>query len=109
MISVGVLLLMLTILTAFTLRSMVSLMPVIMMHTPVIPGSVSADLTVPQDGRCAFLQVHAFDDSVLTVFLLEEQCGAPAVEDYDLTGSPSYSYCASTVWAKLPSKDILSH
>lgn len=59
---------MLTIFTAFSL-------PIIMMHTPVIPGSVSADLTVPQDGRCAFLQVHAFDDSVLAVFLLEEQCG----------------------------------
>lgn len=53
-----------------TLRSMVSLMPVIMMHTPVIPGIVSTDLTVPQDGRCAFLQVHAFDDGVLAVFLL---------------------------------------
>ena len=45
------------------------------MYTLVIPGSVSADLTVPQDGRCAFLQVHAFDDSVFAVFLLKEQCG----------------------------------
>lgn len=45
------------------------------MHTPVIPGSVSTDLTVPQDSRCAFLQVHSFDDGVLAEFLLKEQSG----------------------------------
>ena len=56
-----------------TLRSIVSLMSVIMMHTPIIPSSVSSDLTVPQDSRCAFLQVHSFDDGVLAEFLLEEQ------------------------------------
>ena len=58
-----------------TLRSMVSLMPIIMMHTPIIPGSVSTDLTVPQDSHCAFLQVHSFDDGVLAEFLLKEQSG----------------------------------
>ena len=48
---------------------------IIAMHTLVIPSSVSPDLTVPQDSRCAFLQVHAFDDGVLAEFLLKEQSG----------------------------------
>ncbi|MCB6346992.1 hypothetical protein LI325_29830 [Enterocloster lavalensis] len=45
------------------------------MHTLIISSSVSADLTIPQDGCDAFLQVHAFDDGILVEFLLKEQSG----------------------------------